>query len=136
MINPEFLPAFITDTHCLYWFRQGSHRLSQAADAIFRQATAGEAHIIIPAIVIAELYYLMQKLGVSLSLPALFQDLSQSTEFIFSELGQAQLEAMERIQGITEMHDRLIAAEALVRQAPIISNDRVLRQSNMLQVIW
>ena len=35
------------------------------------------------------------------------------------------LEALERVEGAPEMHDRLIAAEALVHHAPIVSKDDV-----------
>ena len=52
------------------------------------------------------------------------------------KLEQAQLERMEGIEDIREMHDRLIVAEALVYQAPIISKDDILRQSRTVQAIW
>lgn len=136
MNSPRTLPVYITDTHSLYWFRQSPIRLSPAADAVFRLAAAGEAQIIIPAIVVAELYYLTQRLGAPVSLTTLFADIDRSTEFIFSALRREQLETMEQVRGIPEMHDRLIAAEALVHQAPIVTNDQILRQSDMVQVIW
>ncbi len=66
----------------------------------------------------------------------LIADINQSSEFVFSELGQAQLESMENVVGVPEMHDRLIAAESLVFQAPVISRDKVLRASGVVDVIW
>jgi PIN domain nuclease of toxin-antitoxin system len=62
--------------------------------------------------------------------------LDQSREFRFSPLSQAQLAQMEEVRGVTEIHDRLIAAEALVWQAPIITNDEVLRRSGVAPIIW
>ena len=130
------LAIYIVDTHALFWYRRGSSRLSVAADAVFRLAAAGGALIVVPAIVVAELFYLTHRLGTPISISEFLRDITHSQEFMFSELGQAQLECMERIDGITEMHDRLIAAEALVRQAPIISRDEVLRESAAVQTIW
>lgn len=130
------LPVYIVDTHALYWYRTDPGRLSPAADAVFRLADAGGARIIVPAIVIAELYYLTQKFGPAASTSGMLEDINNSREFVFSELGQRQLEAMERVEGVSEMHDRLIVAEALAHHAPLISKDAVLRRNAMVDVIW
>ena len=129
-------PVYVADTHALFWFRQYPSRLSPAADAVFRLATTGEATIIIPAIVVAELYYFTQKLGDPTLPSVLLGDISRSREFVFSPLGTAQLERMESIAGVPEMHDRLIVAEALVHAAPVISKDETLRRSGVVDVIW
>ena len=130
------LPVYIVDTHALFWFRSDPNRLSAAADAVFRLADGGGAAIIVPAIVVAELFYLTQKLGRAISTAAIIADIHQSREFVFSPLGQDQLEALERVEGVSEMHDRLIAAEALVHHAPIVSRDNVLRENPLVEVIW
>jgi PIN domain nuclease of toxin-antitoxin system len=136
MNDSGLLPIYIVDTHSLYWYRRDARRLSPAADAVFRLAAAGEAFIIVPAIVIAELFYLTSKLGNPTSPSVLFTDIARSREFVFSPLGQEQLEIMETIDSIPEMHDRLIAAEALLHQAPVISIDQILKLSGVVEVIW
>ena len=92
--------------------------------------------IVVPAIVVAELFYLTAKAGLPILPSDLLSRINASREFAFSELGQGQLEAMESIAGVTEMHDRLIAAEAMVHHAPVISRDEVLQQSKVVDVIW
>ena len=129
-------PTYIVDTHTLFWYVRYPHQLSPAADAVFRLAAAGLARIIVPAIVVAEFYYLTQKSGSPITPSTLFAYINQSTEFVFSELGQAQLEGMEQIADVPEMHDRLISAEALVYQAPVISKDEALRTSGLVDIIW
>lgn len=129
-------PVYVVDTHALFWYRSDPGRLSPAADAVFRLADSGGAVIIVPAIVVAELYYLTQKLGRTMSTSAIISEIHHSREFAFSPLGQDQLEALERVEGVSEMHDRLIAAEALVHHAPIVSKDQVLRENPMVDVIW
>ena len=89
-----------------------------------------------PAIVVAELFYLTAKAGLPILPSDLLSRINASRELTFSELGQDQLEAMASIAGVTEMHDRLIAAEAVVRQAPVISKDEILRRSQVVDVIW
>ena len=129
-------PVYVADTHALFWYRQDSSKLSPAADAVFRLALAGEAYILVPAIVVAELYYLTQKLGTAQSPTDILADINNSREFVFSKLGQADLENLEKVNDVPEMHDRLIAAAALTHKAPIISKDETLRNSAALQVIW
>lgn len=130
------LPVYVVDTHALFWYRRDPQRLSAAADAVFRLADGGGAVMIVPAIVVAELFYLTQKLGSAMSTTGIIADIKNSREFVFSELGQAQLEALDRVEGVSEMHDRLIAAEALVHDAPIVSKDNILRENPLVEVIW
>ena len=130
------LTFYVVDTHALYWYFEYPDLLSAAADAVFRLAAAGGAQIVVPAIVIAEFYYLSQKAGPIIFPSSLLAQINVSREFIFSEMGQAQLESMEAVTGVPEMHDRLIAAEALVYGAPVISRDQALRASGVVDVIW
>ena len=99
-------------------------------------AAAGLARIIVPALVVAEFYYLTQKVGPPITASTLFAYINQSSEFVFSALGQEQLENMEKVADVPEMRNRLISAEALVFQAPVISKDQALRMSGMVEVIW
>ena len=132
----QALPVYVVDTHALYWYRNHPDWLRPGGDAVFRLAAAGAARIIVPAIVVAELYYLSLKLGAPVHVADLLEDINRSLEFEFSELGQAQLTQMEEVGGVTEMHDRLIAAEALVWQAPIITVDGTLSRSRSVETIW
>ena len=130
------LPEYLVDSHALFWFLEYPSLLSPAADAVFRLAAAGGAVIVVPAIVVAELFSLTAKAELPILPSDLLSRINASREFAFSELGQDQLEAMGSIAGVTEMHDRLIAAEAVVRQAPVISRDKILRLSQVVDVIW
>jgi predicted nucleic acid-binding protein len=51
-------------------------------------------------------------------------------------LGQTDLENLEKVNDLPEMHDRLIAAAALAHGAAIISKDATLRSSTAVEVIW
>ena len=136
MTSDRGRPVYVVDTHTLIWYLKDRTRLSPAADAVFRLASTGEAHIIVPAIVVAELYYASQQLSVASPPSVLLADITRSREFVFSPLGAAQLERMESINDVPEMHDRLIAAEALVHGAPVVSRDETLRRSGVVKVIW
>lgn len=129
-------PSYIVDTHALYWNLQNPGRLSAAADAIFRLAEAGAAKIIIPAIVIAEFYYVAKKQNQSLSLPKLIDDIENTACFALSPLGRDQLGYFEVLDDVDEMHDRLIAAEALAQNAVVVSKDKVIASSAAVVTVW
>lgn len=129
------MAAYVADTHALYWYLKDPGKLGAGADAVFRLAEVGEAEIVVPAIVVAEIYYLTKKRGEALLPSALFAALDDAPAFVFSELGREQLVSLENID-IEEMHDRLIAAEALARDATVITRDAVLQQLEGLSTVW
>ena len=75
---PSRQSVYVVDTHPLWWHLTAQSRLSITAREVFRQAQAGEAVVIVPAIVVAELYYLSAKLGTPI-VPAEFMgDLAEN----------------------------------------------------------
>ena len=135
-LNNDELPIYITDTNALFWYLSDASRLSPAADAAFRLAAAGQAHIVVPAIVLAEILSLTRKAGHPMPAASLIEKINQSTEFILSPLGQEQLIGMEAVDPGLRIHDRLIAAEALAHKAPVITKDEALRQTEAIEAIW
>jgi PIN domain nuclease of toxin-antitoxin system len=127
---------YVTDTHVLYWYLRHSALLSDAAQAVFRLAETGNALIVVPAIVVAEFYFVSVKLQLPFPLSELFRTLDGLESIYFSDLGRVQLEKMDVLTEIPEMHDRLIAAEALVLNAPVVTKDPVFTRSPHIRTIW
>lgn len=130
------VPRFVVDAHSLWWYMRSSPRLSSAAAEIFAMADMGEAVLIIPAIVVAEVYYLSVKTGQRLPPSDLLRVIDTSDSLILSDLGRAQLEMLDRLPEIPEMHDRLIAAEALALGVPVVTRDPVISASRQVQSVW
>lgn len=130
------LPSYVADTHALWWYLGSSDRLSPAADAVFRLIETGNALLIVPAIVIAEMYFLSVKLDHPISPADLFEALDSVEGVVISPLDRQQLSALEDVHDVPGMHDRLIAVEAFVRSAPIITRDQVLTGSQHVSTIW
>ena len=127
---------FVADTHALWWYLNSSRRLSPAASAVFRLAETGNAIIIVPAIAVAELYFLALKLGRPFAPSDLLNALSAVSGIELSDLGRAQLERLDRFPEISEMHDRLIAAESMALEAPVVTRDETLLASQRIDTIW
>ncbi len=130
------LPRFVVDAHSLWWYMKSSPRLSSAAADIFAMANTGKAVLIVPAIVVAEVYYLSVKTGQPLPPADLLGVIDTSASLASSDLGRTQLEMLDRLPEIPEMHDRLIAAEALALGAPVVTRDPVIAASPQVQSIW
>ena len=129
-------PVFVLDTHVLYWYLRQPQRLSVAADAIFRLAEAGGARLIVPAISIAELYYLSVKVGHPVAPSEVLDALKGVAAIEVSDLGAVQLRMLDVLTDVPEMHDRLIAAEALSRNAAVVTRDQSLARSSQIATVW
>ena len=127
---------FVADTHALWWYFRSPERLGVAADAVFQLAATGNATVVVPAIVVAEFYYLSAKLGSPLEPAALLEALDSVSGIELSELGRAQLERLDRFPEVPEMHDRLIAAEAEALGALVVTRDEVLTASERVATVW
>ncbi len=127
---------YVADTHALWWYLTAPYRLSTTAADLFRLAATGNAVIVIPAIVAAEFYFLSVKENRPTPPDVLLQDLASVVSVELSNLGIAQLMLLERLPEIPDIHDRLIAAESLYRNAPLLTRDSRLRALTQLQTIW
>ena len=127
---------FVVDTHALWWYLRSPERLTTAASAVFRLAETGNATIIVPAIAVAEFYFLSAKLGQPIPPSDLLAALDAVDGIELSDLGRAQLERLDRFPEIPEMHDRLIAAEAAALDAPVVTRDEILTASVQIETVW
>ena len=127
---------FVVDTHAPWWYLRSPERLTTAASAVFRLAETGNATIIVPAIAVAEFYFLSAKLGQPIPPSDLLAALDAVGGIELSDLGRAQLERLDRFPEIPEMHDRLIAAEAAALDAPVVTRDETLTASVQIETVW
>ena len=93
-------PTYVADTHALWWYLNSSDRLSPAADAVFRLVETGNALLIIPAIVVAELYFLSVKLGSPFPPTDLYEALDGVEGVVISPLDRRQLAGSRHVATI------------------------------------
>jgi predicted nucleic acid-binding protein len=74
------LNLYVADTHTLFWYFTASPSLGAQAQAAFDEAKQGQALIYIPAIVLAELYFLNEKKARPIDYSATFALLVQSAQ--------------------------------------------------------
>ena len=127
---------FVVDTHALWWYLKSPEMLTAAAKAVFRLAETGNATLVVPAIAVAEFYYLSAKLGQPFAPSRLLDALTSVGGIELSDLGRVQLEKLDRFPEIPEMHDRLIAAESMALDAPVLTRDETLTASAQIETVW
>ncbi len=75
---------YVADTHALFWYLTASPRLGSAAKEAFDEGARGEALIYVPAIVLAELFFLNEKAGRPLIFSIEYERLRDSGQFAFA----------------------------------------------------
>lgn len=129
----------VLDTHALIWFLQGDSRLGLAAQAAIADA---ESSLVIPAIVLAEAMWIVERGRTNIPSPAaLLETINADPRFRVLPLDQAILERTISLTAITEMHDRQIVASALSLITPktpamLISTDHQIRDSGLVPMLW
>ena len=126
----------MVDTHALWWYLRSPDRLTPAASAVFRLAETGNATIVVPAIAVAEFYFLSVKLKQPVAPSTLLDALTSVSGIELSDLGRAQLERLDQFPDVPEMHDRLIAAESAALDAPVVTRDATLSASPNVETVW
>ena len=129
---------FVVDTHALIWFFADDKRLGSNARVALNSA---ESELIVPAIVLAELYWLLEHRLPMIAMDKVNLALDRDRRFSLYPLDREVIEISSSLTPIGEMHDRLIAATALAvirsgSAASLITRDVNLSESVGIDVIW
>ncbi len=135
------MSAIVSDTHSLLWYLNDSAKLSADALFSFEQAETDGQPIYIPAIVLVEIRYLVEKgrnileSDFQLIIGEMKNHLSALT---FAPLNQPIAENLEQIQRtiVPDMPDRIIAATAFTLGVPLISKDSQIQNLTNIKVVW
>jgi len=127
---------YVTDTHALFWYLTASPRLGANALKSFAEGVRGIALIYIPAIVLAELYFLNEKLGQPVDFAAGVDQLRNSSQFAFVPFDAEDTVEFDHDAIVPEMHDRIIVGVARRLNATCISLDHEIVQSDLVNTVW
>jgi PIN domain nuclease of toxin-antitoxin system len=127
---------YVTDTHALFWYLVDSPSLGHGANVAFDEADNGQALIYVPAIVLAELYFLNEKKQSKLDFRAKYLRLEKSAQFVLLPFFPTMVLDFDICKYITEMHDRMIVADARRLNATLITRDLEITTSGLVQTTW
>lgn len=132
----EARDTYVFDAHALYWYWLDDARLGAAASAAYVAVEDGDPIGIAPTIALAEVLYVARKLRRPLSMADILNFLDGSPGLQLEPYGRVYLAAMDRFPDIHEMHDRLIAAVALVHNAIVVTRAEDIRSSRHVRTVW
>jgi len=127
-------PTYVADTHALLWYLADSPRLGSDARSVFKQAQSGQAKVIVPAIVLAEAIWVVQKGRVGTDVQRVITTIRE--HYRITPLEPSDVLRLPDLMGVPEMHDRLIVAETLRRSASLITRDEQIISSGIVPVVW
>lgn len=132
------MSEYVVDT--VAFVRYLEDRLPSKADRVFEAAELGRSHLLLPQIALAEFLYIALKGRLkgprpSLEIREVLDNLLASRSFTVSAMPALAWEVFPTLK-VAELHDRMIAAEALARGVPLLSNDPGFDRVDGLRTIW
>jgi PIN domain nuclease of toxin-antitoxin system len=127
---------YVVDTHALIWYLIGDKKLSQRALSIFMAAEQGQTQLLVPTIVLAELYYANAKNKWFADYAVIYKALLKKPYLKFIPFDHQHVLEFQRDQTIPEMHDRIIAGVARRLGAPLITSDPLIMASQLVTTEW
>ncbi len=124
------------DTHALYWYWTDPSRLGSDAEAAFTALEAKEAIGVVPVLVLAELLYAARKQGLAWTMEWLLGLVDGASALRLEAMTRQHLVAMDQLNEIPEMHDRLIAAVGLLHGAEVITRDPDIHAHPAVRSVW
>lgn len=130
------LPLFVLDTHVLYWHVFETAKLSASARQAILDGETGKAILIVPYLILAELYYLLKKHNQANHFPGVIALLRSNSNYRFEAMVLEDVEMLALYPEISEMHDRLIVVLTNRVGATLITKDENIQASTRLNWIW
>jgi predicted nucleic acid-binding protein len=125
---------YVADTHA--FARYLTNSLPEKVDRIFKMAEQEKTHILIPAIAVAELIYVFEKTESEHKLWEMFDKIDIYPSFYIHPLDERVLKIVPDIS-LKELHNRIIVATCiLIKAKGLITKDKDIRESNLVETIW
>jgi PIN domain nuclease of toxin-antitoxin system len=128
----------LLDTNAVLWLAFEPTRLSKAARAAIDEARANAVPLAVCDLTLLELATLARKgrLNISITLESFLQQIEARFEVLPISARACARSLSLPASYPTDPADRIIGATSLVEGMPLITADRAIRQSNIVQTIW
>jgi PIN domain nuclease of toxin-antitoxin system len=130
---------YVLDTHALIWFLEGNLKLGANAKAILCDPNS---QLVIPATTLAEAVWIVERGRTSIPTPKdVILAVEADPRVVIYPLDQDVIEMTMSLSAINEMHDRQIAATALVlagkgEVVQLLTCDQNIIASGLVAIVW
>jgi PIN domain nuclease of toxin-antitoxin system len=129
-------PLYVLDTNVLIWWLTDKARLKINARTVFEAAERGETLLVVPSIVVAEMYFANQKNHRFTNFSKVYVALKAAPFMRFAAFTARQVLNFDRDAGVPEMHDRIIVGLARRLGVPLVTSDSIITASGIVKVVW
>ena len=130
------MTVYMADTHSLIWAFHKPRKLGENARRAFEEVANGEAKLLIPTIVLAELIFTIENKPIQADLDKILDAIKNSPNIEFVDFDYESALKLRDLAAIPEMHDRMIVVSAIISNAVLITFDRTITEANVVEVIW
>jgi PIN domain nuclease of toxin-antitoxin system len=124
---------YVADTHA--WVFYLLNKLPKKVNNIFLSVEKGNDIMFISTISLAECVYLVETGKIALDYKELFNKFEISNNFIPVSLNLEIVKMLPEIK-LPELHDRVIVATAKILGAKLITKDKDIVESRLVETIW
>jgi PIN domain nuclease of toxin-antitoxin system len=133
------MASYVTDTHPFLWFTGAARgKLSAEVRRIFQRCERGEDVIYVPAGVVWESALILEqdKIRLPPSFRAWWDGRFACPTLVYVSLELAHIQEAYGLQALEGPLDRLIVGTTRVLGLPLITRDRVITDSGLVEVRW
>lgn len=133
------MSMYVADTHALLWYFFNPGRLGAQAHTALVKVGRGQATLVIPVVVVAEMVMVVEKGRVQATLADLQRIIQRLQRNPVCHLPSLSVEAVlnsATLTAIPDIFDRLIVYEARRWNASLLTRDALITQSGLVSVLW
>jgi len=130
------MTIYMADTHSLLWAFNKPAKLGKQARQAFEEIANGKSTLLIPVIVLAELIFTVENKPVQADLDKIISAIQNSPNIEFVDFDYETALKLRDLTAIPEMHERIIVAAAIEYKAILITFDKTITESGLVEVIW
>ena len=128
--------VFLLDTHALYWHLFRPEKLSAPAKRTIADGEAGVVQLAISHIALAELCFLLKKLGQERDFPPALAAIRRNPNYSMEPVALEDIERLPEYPEVPEMHDRLLVAGTNRLGGTLVTKDAIIQASPQVKWLW
>ena len=127
--------SYVTDTMAVI-LRLEKRRSNQKVKSIFESVEKEKTKLLIPAMVLAEIGYLSERNKIDTSLQEVQEYCKKYPTVQIEPITAEVIHKTFEINDIPELHDRIIAGTAYLKNLELITNDPLIIDSKYISTVW
>ncbi|MBU0698544.1 MAG: PIN domain-containing protein [Proteobacteria bacterium] len=126
---------YLADTVTIIRHFSGAGRIGQAARLVLESVEKGENNLFLSSVSLVEILYLAEKKRIGINLNDALITIKKSSNYSIVDLTSNIISLATGIK-YPEIFDRLIISTANYLNVPLITSDRGIRKSGLVETIW